>query len=205
MRYLSFFEKLRDFTVFSLADIRMIDPLFHRRRLNEWQDKGYIRKIVRGYYMFADIELSETVLFEIANLIYGPSYVSLETALAYYGLVPESAYGIVSVSTRKTSRFATGIATFSYRSVAKRAFFGYTILERGKTHVKIAEIEKALLDFLYLRSDMTTADDFESLRIDRDAFQSKISFEKLGLYTARFGTKQLEKRLTGLRRYLDNA
>jgi predicted transcriptional regulator of viral defense system len=82
MRYLELKESLKDFTVFSLADIRQTDSFFHRRRLNEWQEKGYIKKLIRGFYIFSDLELNENVLFEIANRIYAPSYISLEIALS---------------------------------------------------------------------------------------------------------------------------
>jgi len=70
MRYLQFYELMRSFTVFSLADIRAVDPGFHRRRLAEWQQKGYLRKIIKGYYMFSEIPLCEEILFEVANRIY---------------------------------------------------------------------------------------------------------------------------------------
>ena len=78
MQYLKLKESLKDFTVFSLADIRRVDSSFHRRRLNEWQEKRYIKKLIKGYYIFSDLELNENVLFEIANRIYAPSYVSLD-------------------------------------------------------------------------------------------------------------------------------
>ncbi|GAI56933.1 unnamed protein product, partial [marine sediment metagenome] len=96
MKYLELKSELRDFTIFSLNEIRNIEPGFHRRRLNEWQDKGYIKKVVRGYYIFSDLKLSEEILFKIANRIYLPSYISLESALSYYHLIPESVYGITS-------------------------------------------------------------------------------------------------------------
>src|SRR3989338_7420397 len=109
MQYTELKQALKDFTVFSLADIKSLGVIFYRRRLNEWQDKGYIKKLIRGYYIFSDLELNENVLFEIANRIYDPSYVSLEAALSYYGLIPESVYGISSVSTRRTYKFKTPV------------------------------------------------------------------------------------------------
>jgi len=83
MKYLELKSELRDFTIFSLNEIRNIEPGFHRRRLNEWQDKGYIKKVVRGYYIFSDLKLSEETLFKIANRIYLPSYISLESAFFF--------------------------------------------------------------------------------------------------------------------------
>ena len=73
MQYITLKEKLRDFTIFPITEIRKLDTGFHRRRLNEWQDKGYIKKVIKGYYIFSDLKLNENALFEIANRIYGPS------------------------------------------------------------------------------------------------------------------------------------
>ena len=99
MRFLEFRNALKTFTLFSINEIKKIDNNFHRRRLNEWQEKGYIKKIIRGYYIFSDLEVNEKVLFEIANKIHSPSYVSFEMALSYYHLIPESVYVITSAST----------------------------------------------------------------------------------------------------------
>ena len=65
MRYNDFREAFKIFTVFSVDDIRRIDNRFNVRRLVEWQDKGYIKKIIRGHYIFANLELNENVLFEL--------------------------------------------------------------------------------------------------------------------------------------------
>ena len=69
MHYIELKESLKDFTLFSLKDINKIDSRFYRSRLNEWQDKGYIRKVIKGYYIFSDLKLNENVLFEIANSV----------------------------------------------------------------------------------------------------------------------------------------
>ena len=113
--------------VFSLSDIRKVDPEFYRPRLNEWQAKGYIKKLRRGYYMFADLALNEQALFFIANRLYVPSYVSFEMALSYYGLIPEGVYLVTSVSTKKTSTFKTPIAQFLYKTMKPSLFFGYQL------------------------------------------------------------------------------
>jgi predicted transcriptional regulator of viral defense system len=105
MQYIEFKDSLKDFTIFSLNDIRRIDNRFFRTRLNEWQNKGFIKKVIKGFYIFSDLELNEKVLFEIANRIYSPSYISFETALFWHGLIPESVYGITSASTRRTYKF----------------------------------------------------------------------------------------------------
>ena len=86
MKFLELQSEFKDLPIFSLNDIKNIEPNFHRRRLNEWQDKGFIKKIIRGYYLFSDTPVDEEILFKISNQIYYPSYISLESALSYYNL-----------------------------------------------------------------------------------------------------------------------
>ena len=50
MRFYEFKESLKDFVVFSINDIRKVDESFNNQRLSEWQEKGYIKKIIKGYY-----------------------------------------------------------------------------------------------------------------------------------------------------------
>ncbi|MBU1781930.1 hypothetical protein KKD87_00975, partial [bacterium] len=150
MQYIELKKALKDFTIFSLNDIKGVESKFFRVRLNEWQDKGYIKKVIKGYYTFSDLELNETALFEMANRIYSPSYISMEMALSYYHLIPESVYGITSASTRRTYKFKTPIAEFSYRTINPQLFFGYDMVKYNNKYFKIAGIEKAILDYFYI-------------------------------------------------------
>lgn len=205
MQYVALKELLRDFTVFSLEDIRRVDSNFHRRRLNEWQDKGYITKIVKGYYIFSDLELSENVLFEIANRIYDPSYISFEMALSYHGLIPESIYGVTSASSRRTYVFKTKIASFSYRTINRRLFFGYDIVRYDSKSFKIATPEKALLDYFYLNPQINNRDGYASLRINREAFLKVIRKKRLYKYLKRFKQERLFERIESLWEFLKYA
>ena len=205
MKYLELKSELRDFTIFSLNEIRNIEPDFHRRRLNEWQDKGYIKKIIRGYYIFSDLQLSEEALFKIANRIYLPSYISLESALSYYHLIPESVYGITSISTRKTYHFRTSIGEFIYRTLKPSLFFGYDLIKFQEKYLKMASIEKALLDYFYLHSDVETEQDFDSLRINREMFFEKMNEEKLQNFLRKFNQKKLTGRINHFWSYIKNA
>ena len=195
MHYIELKESLNEFTIFSLADIERIDSSFHRRRLNEWQDKGYIKKVIKGYYIFSNLELNENVLFEIANRIYSPSYISFEMAFSYYHLIPESVYGITSASTRKTYRFKTPIAEFSYRTIRQNLFFGYELVKYNNKYFKIAGVEKAILDYFYINSDINTKSDFASLRMNKDTFFKQVNEEKLHALLEKFAQKTLAKRI----------
>ena len=193
MKYLELRDSLRNHIVFSLNDIRNLESGFHRRRLNEWQAKGYIRKIVREFYIFTDLALDEGGLYEIANRVYAPSYISLQTALAYYGLIPESPYGITSVTSRKTKSFDTGMVGLHYRTVAPRLFRGYTLVKHGAGVYKMGEPEKVVLDRLYLSSALQQADDFTEMRLDREQWRARISPGKLRKWLTVFEKKLLAK------------
>jgi len=191
MRYTEFQNLMASFAVFSLNDARMIEPDFDRRRLHEWQTRGYIKLITKGYYIFADIDIDDARLDCIANRIYAPSYVSLETALSRAGLLPDTVRQVTSVSTRKTHTLTTKIATFSYRTIAPRLFFGYAIQDRG---TRVASVEKAVLDYLYLHPDLRTQQDFESLRVDRPELSARVDQKRLEAFLDRFGGKALKER-----------
>jgi predicted transcriptional regulator of viral defense system len=196
MQYIRFRELFKDFTVFSLNEIKNVDSAFHRRRLNEWQEKGYIKKIVKGYYVFSETILNESVLFEIANKIYAPSYISFEMALSFYHLIPEGVYTITSATGRCTHRFKTSAGEFIYRTLKPNLFFGYNIIEYDTDkHFNMASPEKAILDYLYLNSHLKRLDDFESLRINRDTFFEQVEEDKLFGFLDLFANKSLDKRI----------
>ena len=206
MRYIELKEKFKDMTVFSVKDIeKSADERFYRRRLNEWQDKNYIKKLIKGYYIFSDLKADDNLLYEIANKIYAPSYISLESSLSYYGLIPESIYAVTSISTRKTSTFNTPIALFSYRKVKSDIFFGYKIEKYNYKTFKIASPEKALLDLLYLKSDIRSCSDFESLRINPGNFIQIIDGERLFNYLKLYNNKRLTAVITDFWEYINHA
>lgn len=203
---MNFKEALKPFTVFSLQEIKKIDANFHRRRLNEWQDKGYIKKVIRGFYIFSDLKINEKVLGEIANRIYAPSYVSFEMALSYYSFIPESVYAMTSAATRKTSRFSTPIGEFIYRTIKPALFFGYHLVAyNDEKLLKIASPEKAILDYFYINPHIQTEDDFLSLRLNGDIFWQIIDENQLGNYLEKFAQLTLSRRIHLFMEYIKNA
>jgi len=196
-------EKLKDFVTFNLNDIRKVDNRFDLRRLNEWQKKGYIKKIRRGHYAFSSLEINESVLFLIANKIYTPSYVSLEMALSYYTLIPEAVYGITSVTSQKTNRFKTDFGEYIYRHVKHQLMFGYRLISYRNQNFKIAEPEKAILDYLYFNTNLRTTEDFDGLRFNSEEFKVQTDKDKLRNYLNAFGNKRLEKRFNKFLKYIN--
>jgi predicted transcriptional regulator of viral defense system len=195
MQFIDFKQNLNKFIVFSLADIRKVQADFDLRRLSEWQDKNYIKMIRRGYYIFSDFKIDEQILFIIANKIYSPSYISSEMALRYYNLIPESVYELTSVSSEKTNSFKNDLGQFSYRHLKPELMFGYQIIRHSGHGFKIAEIEKAILDFFYLNPYLKKDDDFEGLRINSEELKSQLDKDKFFAYLEAFNNKSLEKRI----------
>ena len=199
MRFLDFKDHFEAFRVFSVQDILKWDPAFDTRRLVEWQKKNYVKRIVNRWYLFADSNLDENFLYLAANRIYSPSYVSFESALAYYRLIPEGVYTITSATTLKTHKFTTSLGAFTYRHLKPELMFGYRLVEVVGQRFKMAEPEKVLLDYMYLNTELQSANDFESLRINQAELRTLLNESKLIEYLALFENKALEKRVNTFR------
>jgi predicted transcriptional regulator of viral defense system len=111
----------------------------------------------------------------LSGLIYGPSYVSLESALAYYGLIPERVEAITCITSKREKEFRTPIGRYCYRPVNERVFSCGVRLESAKGgSYFLAEPEKALCDRIALVRGLSAVRDVdrvlaEDLRIELDA------------------------------------
>lgn len=111
----------------------------------------------------------------LSDLIYGPSYVSYETALAHYGLIPERVEEITCATSKRARQFRTPVGRYEYRPVPERVFpCGLRIETARGGHYLIAEPEKALCDRIALVSALSAARDVpallvEDLRLESDA------------------------------------
>jgi len=123
-----------------------------RNQINRWKNKGLLIQVKKGIYILNenDRRVSPSRFF-FANQIIWPSYVSLESALGYYGIIPEAVKDVTSVTSRKTAYFKNAIGRFIYQHIKPQAFKGYrSFKDEARLDVFIAEPEKALVDFLYL-------------------------------------------------------
>ncbi len=122
-----------------------------RNKISDLLAKGIIVRVKKGLYVYGADYRSKPYSREIlANLIYGPSCVSLEYALSYYGLIPERVEAVTSVTPKRTKSFGTPVGYFSYQNVPKRGFsIGVDRVELadGRAFL-IARPEKALADKL---------------------------------------------------------
>jgi predicted transcriptional regulator of viral defense system len=130
--------------------------------------------------------------------------VSLESALSYYNLIPEAVYSQQAITTRKTITYETPVGTFNYRSVKPELFFGYEIIHKDKLPVMIADIEKALLDHLYLTASLKTIKDIEALRFNFMELRNRVDWDKLDKYALVFSSKTLDNRIKGLKKLVSH-
>jgi len=203
MKYIDFNNAFKNRLLIDVREVRQIFPDFESRRFYEWQKKGYIKKLSRLFYVFSDRNINEAENNFIANKLFEPSYISLESALRYYNLIPEVVFLTTSVTTRKTKLLKTPIGDFQYRKVKEKLFFGYRIINAGQIAYKIADPEKALLDFLYLRSDIKSEGDIFELRINGESYREIIDQNKLKQYLGVFNSKALNKKIDQLTEILN--
>lgn len=206
MNFRDFEHKLSNAQVFSLGDIRKFEPSFSKNRLVEWVDKNYLVRLRRNRYTFANTSISSSNFYRFANKIYSPSYISLETALSYYNLIPETVYSTTSVTTRKTQSFDNKFGKFTYQTVRKDLFWGYSVKNVGLSdQFLIAEPEKLILDYLYLHQNIETKEDYFELRFNFEEFKKIYNKTKLENYTKMFENQALTKKIISFINYHKNA
>lgn len=148
-----------------------------RDKVTRYLREGDIIRIKKGLYIFGERWRKGLVSTEVlANLIYGPSYISLEYALSYYGLIPERVEHITSVTTQKNKEFATPVGIFTYHHLPlDRYQIGIRQERIDKTrYFLIASKEKALADLVALQKPILDREKLwdyliEGLRIDKKA------------------------------------
>jgi predicted transcriptional regulator of viral defense system len=119
-----------------------------RDKITRLLSSGAIVRIKKGLYCFSESLRREAIHREyVANLIYGPSYVSLDYALSYRGLIPERVETITSVTMLRSRDFETPLGYFSYRVLERSRYsLGAALESIGKTAFLMATAEKALAD-----------------------------------------------------------
>jgi len=136
----------------SLLDIATAQKIFSFQKenslykfLQRLEKANLLKRVVKGKYLFSLKEIND---YELANLLLTPSYLSLESALSFYGILAQFPYTITSVTPLKTKKIVYNEKEFEFAHLKKEYFFGYV----KKDNFLIALPEKALLDELYFIS-----------------------------------------------------
>jgi len=196
MSFLEFRNKLFPLACFSIHQVYAYWPDFNRNNLVRWTGKGHLIRLRQGLYSFPEYRGKADYIYYFANRIYRPSYISLHTALAFYGIIPEAVVQHTSVTSLKTAAFCNEFGEFSYRSLKNELMFGYEQKPAGDGFtIAFAVPEKALLDLLYIYPFYNSVKDLEALRLDEDFLHEDLNKDLLFQYTDQFKIRTLEKRV----------
>ena len=147
------------------------------RQLARWVKSGKVVQLRRGVYVLNRPYAPEAPHpFAAANLLQRASYVSLQSALAHYGMIPEYTPVVTSVTTGRPENLETPIGRFRFRHIAKPLFSGFVEIEVAHGQFAlVAEPEKALIDLLYLTPGSDDADYLAELRLE---FPERFDFHR---------------------------
>ena len=166
-------------------------------QLSRWVANGRLIKLARGKYMISKpYRKIDPPLEHLANRLVYPSYVSLERALSWYGLIPESTPVLTSVTTRRPVVQETPLGTFRYRHVQSRLFFGFERVLLRVIEVTTALPEKALVDLFYFWSGQITLSRIEEMRFQN---LDQIDPERLSAFARRIKVPKIDR---GVERFL---
>lgn len=178
--------------IFSRNDLALAGHHIFDYQLSLWVKKGYLLRLKNGLYAFSR-EKEKLQGENIAFLLCQPSYLSLESALAWYGFIPEIVYAYTSVTARITRNFDNAFGRFIYRHVKSGLFWGYVEMKTDHGPYLMAEPEKALLDYFYLNlARLNNEEDFEHIRLNEEQMERTLDKDKLMKYLTAFGVKKLE-------------
>lgn len=205
MEFYDFEKKMREYPVFTASEAKTIflDQKNILVQIAFWVKKGYLTRVKEGLYLLSS-SAREINPMDFAGKIYEPSYLSLEFALNYYGIIPDIPGTYTSVTTKTTKYFKTTFGHFSYQKIKADFFTGYENRMEKNVSFSIATPEKALIDYLYLNKNKIAADFYfwKEMRIDEDfKFQKK----KLELYKNILNDKKVNRLLASVLDYQKNA
>ena len=201
MKFIDLQNKLQELKIFNIRDLEIIDANFNKSKISSWNKKWYIKNLRKWYYIFWNLNITQSLLYFIANKLYINSYISLEFALNYYWIIPEQSFVITSVSNKKTINFETFIWNFSYKKIKSCLFWWYNIININNNKILIWDLEKVILDYFYLNK-VDNIEDLKWLRWNKDILLEKIDFKKIKKYSKKYNSKIINDRVNNLFHYL---
>lgn len=168
---------------FELTDLNVakIDQNYLKILISRYTKKGEIINLKKGMYVANNYinkiekenKLADYYEF-IANILYKPSYLSLEYVLYENNIITESPQNFTSICLNKTNSFSNNFGNFYYHKLKKELFTGYNIIKKNDFTILKATKSKALFDFLYLRKNiLITKESVKELRLNLDNFNTK--------------------------------
>ncbi len=153
MNFSNFRSSIRKFPLISIQNLKLAGIYTHNLKvqLSRWVHGGKIIKLRKNLYVLntEEREKNPSRMF-LAKQIYSPSYISMEYALSFYGIIPERVVDVTCLTTKKTVTFKNKYGSFSYRHIQPHFFTGF-IENKDEENLSyfIATPEKAVVDFIY--------------------------------------------------------
>jgi hypothetical protein len=168
--------------------------------------QGDLIHLRRGFYCLAERYRREALnLFTISQKIYGPSCVSLESALSYHGWIPEAVYTVTCVTSQRSKDFETPLGKFSYKRLPLAVLFSdVERVSSGGDSFLMARPWRALADYVFVyKKDWKNLDPLiESLRIDEEFLLSADVSELKGIAEA-YQNRRVAKFISGVIREIE--
>jgi hypothetical protein len=195
------FERLLDLVVdepvfeTALLLAGKVNPEVVRMQLSRWVKIGRVHQLRRGLYMIAPpYQKVKPHPFLVANRLQRASYVSGQSALAFYGLIPEVVPVTLSVTAGRPERLDTPLGIFEFRHVKPGLLRGYRMIELGRMppsqQALVATPEKALLDLVYLQPGGDAPDYLRELRLQN---LERLDLDELHRQAEIFNTPKLRR------------
>ncbi|MCH9611488.1 MAG: hypothetical protein S4CHLAM81_09260 [Chlamydiales bacterium] len=183
-----------------------------RNKISRMIKDQQIIRVKKGLYVFGSDFRKGLVCKEVlANLIYGPSYISFEYALSFYGMILERVEIITSATTGRTQSFKTAIGSFSYRHIVKSKYhLSVTQKELDPHHrVLMATAEKAIIDQLYISSGVDRSISmeqyfFEDLRVDESSL-NQLDISELSEIAEHYSSERIHRAVKFIKRVQSHA
>lgn len=164
-----------------LSKIKKVSQTLSTKDLKSISERKFLNQKMKYYKWDKRLkrwlyQLDESLTaYQVANLLVEPSYISLETVLSQYSIIPDAVTSYSSITTKKTQSYSNSHGTFYYSSLKEDYYFGfdYTYGDSEKHWVFIAKREKALLDYFYLRSKNLKLSIYDYVNIREKKFDSK--------------------------------
>lgn len=185
-----------DLICFNINQVYAWQPSFEKNNLTRWVKQNLLVKLRNSWYSFPDYVNMSNIQYFVSNKIYSPSYISLHSALAFYGIIPEAIVQTTAVSSLKKANFENNFGSFSYQQILPELMFGNeqkTFL--NKHSLFFATPEKAILDLLYLYPQYNSEQEIIELRFDEEFMQEELNVERLNEFTEKFQSKALRNRV----------
>jgi hypothetical protein len=204
MKYADIFRHFGEYGFFELPNLLAFT---HEKKstvlatLHRWRKQGWIVPLRRGLYAFPEGLAKNPIMLECAaNYVYKDSYVTGLWRMSQLGLIPEGVVAVTNATRNKPAEFETPFGRYVYQHLHAAGFFGYKTMVEGKTTVRVATAEKALLDFFWWKRIEWNAQEFERWRI-QDPFH-KLNHRRLHAFAKSWNQPRLIRAAANLTAYL---